>query len=829
MSGSLMLIFLEFNLQNGSPECNNDYVQFVDGVSNQTSSRFCGTELPPPWVSDTGLVYVHFVSDSSVGGYGYILQFDSYYMEARSLLGEQRSPTDCNEILFEQSGLLSTPNYPGNYDNNLRCTITIHVGSGRIYLEFTAFEFEFVDECRYDNVQIIDNISRRTTPLLCGVLPLANWTSDSQDVSIVITTDSEQSRTGFAAVYETLPPLNDTMPCYGYSCDGGIRCLPSSVVCNMNKDCEDHSDEAGCTLNFCDVTLTHDTGFVTSPNYPDNYPASVDDCVTSIDIGYGRVELVFQTFDLENSENCVADYLAITDGISSQTLCGNYSLPDIWLSDSHNVYIRFRSDDQIGGNGFNLTYRRIDYDEPCFLCDNNTQCIPLTLQCNAFSDCVDMTDEENCPTSPTPFRLTSPQTTHFYVTPTSMPSNQTTISTNYSSECKSGEYRCDNGQCIHRYSRCNLLVECDDRSDETSSCRFNTYNTTHSVFDGAWYSNFLDVTDEHHIYQTFRDEYYRDNGFDRVKGEDPPDWLGFMTFSSSPDFSDIRSVLKLTPEEIYNYGHQLNDFILQCSFDQQPCNMSEDFTTFQDDKYGNCFEFNRAEPGRKTHDATRTGANFGLKLTLFMEQSEYISIYGRDAGARVVILPNDEPVFPYDEGINIKPGTVTSIGVREHNIERMPSPHGNCSDGNKDTLYGKDNRYTALACQKTCLLKNMGDRCGCTDDLYPVDVPECSVLNKTQDLCRQLVYYLYHKNKLSCDCAQPCCRNLASLEIYFDELNYELIEEQEAYPIENLCSDIGGTLGLYIGISAITVFEFMEFIGDVFVLLLARMRGKSRM
>ena len=55
----------------------------------------------------------------------------------------------------------------------------------------------------------------------------------------------------------------------------------------------------------------------------------------------------------------------------------------------------------------------------------------------------------------------------------------------------------------------------------------------------------------------------------------------------------------------------------------------------------------------------------GLQLTLFTEQEEYISIYGHGSGARVSILPHGVLSFPVDEGINVKPGTITSIALKE--------------------------------------------------------------------------------------------------------------------------------------------------------------------
>ena len=62
------------------------------------------------------------------------------------------------------------------------------------------------------------------------------------------------------------------------------------------------------------------------------------------------------------------------------------------------------------------------------------------------------------------------------------------------------------------------------------------------------------------------DDYYDWN----VDGES--DWGGFYAQSKSDDFSDIADIANPTREELRDYGHQADDFILQCTFDKRKCN-----------------------------------------------------------------------------------------------------------------------------------------------------------------------------------------------------------------------------------------------------------------
>ena len=46
-------------------------------------------------------------------------------------------------------------------------------------------------------------------------------------------------------------------------------------------------------------------------------------------------------------------------------------------------------------------------------------------------------------------------------------------------------------------------------------------------------------------------------------------------------------------------------------------------------------------------------------------QDEYTDQFGEEAGARVVVHPQDRMPFPEDEGVLAKPGLLTSIGVKK--------------------------------------------------------------------------------------------------------------------------------------------------------------------
>ena len=54
----------------------------------------------------------------------------------------------------------------------------------------------------------------------------------------------------------------------------------------------------------------------------------------------------------------------------------------------------------------------------------------------------------------------------------------------------------------------------------------------------------------------------------------------------------------------------------------------------------------------------------GLRLILNVQQDEYISLTGPEAGVRVTVTPRDVRPLPAQDGITIKPGVATALGLR---------------------------------------------------------------------------------------------------------------------------------------------------------------------
>lgn len=249
---------------------------------------------------------------------------------------------------------------------------------------------------------------------------------------------------------------------------------------------------------------------------------------------------------------------------------------------------------------------------------------------------------------------------------------------------------------------------------------------------------------------------------------------------------------------------------------------------------------------------------------------------------RIVIHPFNTMPFAVQMGKSLKPGEDTYIGIRMMNVTRLGKPYGNCGDnGQFSSLYGY--RYTVEGCINTCLSRAVFVKCGCYIDIEPeLYNPKWAAESKPcesedQMKCYIRLRYRLEVGKLNCHCNEACntieyniemshntwpdvslwyelvdvvCErdaeacsalkkagghtdeqkktvlqeNFLRVHVYFQDLNYQIMEEKPEYELEQFLSDIGGTMGLWVGASVMTVMELFYFV----IWLLARCLKKDK-
>ena len=111
--------------------------------------------------------------------------------------------------MYETTGVVTSPNFPGDYPNDLEKTYTIKVEEGlAVFLEFTAFNVEYSSTCRYDHLTITDGDGTTLMEKSCGsTLPPA-IRSRTNTINLVFTTDEIETRTGWSVSWRAVAGIN---------------------------------------------------------------------------------------------------------------------------------------------------------------------------------------------------------------------------------------------------------------------------------------------------------------------------------------------------------------------------------------------------------------------------------------------------------------------------------------------------------------------------------------------------------------------------------------------------------------------------------------------
>ncbi|NXP36678.1 ENTK Enteropeptidase, partial [Leiothrix lutea] len=154
-------------------------------------------------------------------------------------------PTDCGGPfeLWEPNSTFSSANFPNNYPNLAVCVWYLNAENGKnIQLHFEDFDLESI----YDVVEVRDG--RGPDSLLLGVYtekgPLPDVFSTTNQMTVILRTDTSTTRTGFLANFTTGYHLR-ACTVDEHQCGSG-KCIPLHNLCDNVAQCEDGSDEAKC-------------------------------------------------------------------------------------------------------------------------------------------------------------------------------------------------------------------------------------------------------------------------------------------------------------------------------------------------------------------------------------------------------------------------------------------------------------------------------------------------------------------------------------------------------------------------------------------------------
>ncbi|XP_005876336.1 PREDICTED: mannan-binding lectin serine protease 1 isoform X3 [Myotis brandtii] len=267
-------------------------------------------------------------------------------------------------------GQIQSPGYPDSYPSDSRVTWNITVPEGfRIKLYFMHFNLESSYLCEYDFVKV--ETEDQMLAIFCGSENTDTEHTPGQEMvispgsfmSITFQSDfsDEERFTGFDAHYMAV----DVDECTEredeeLSCDHYCHNYIGGYYCSCRFGYILHTDNRTCRVECSDNLFTQRTGVITSPDFPNPYPKS-SECFYAIRLEEGfMISLQFEDiFDIEDHPEvpCPYDYIKIIAGPKVLgPFCGEKS-PEPINTQTHNVSIRFRSDNSGENRGWKLSYK----------------------------------------------------------------------------------------------------------------------------------------------------------------------------------------------------------------------------------------------------------------------------------------------------------------------------------------------------------------------------------------------------------------------------------------------------------------------------------------
>jgi len=294
----------------------------------------------------------------------------------------------------------------------------------------------------------------------------------------------------------------------------------------------------------------------------------------------------------------------------------------------------------------------------------------------------------------------------------------------------------------------------------------------------------------------------------------------------------------------------------RCLYENKPCNFAKDFKlVYRHSSQSLCLQFNSYGIDKKPLVTTGNDLENGFFMFWDISGEHYFYDEGLH-GLLMEIHPYGTPhrLIDHRNTIYLEPGSMANIDVEEVETHRLPPPFKPaCGTADIDVLQGFP--YSEAICETDCYLEMALKRCGCVPDQFEefanqnricetVDMP--CVFDATTEVhchgcpvrCHDVHYHVSQTllsigndalaksvkhdpafmNKTKEEIVAYTKQYIVGFRIGFKSLERTLRNYVEAMAWFDRFSLLGGTIGLLMGLSVTTCFEFFFFVIDYIII-----------
>lgn len=319
-------------------------------------------------------------------------------------------------------------------------------------------------------------------------------------------------------------------------------------------------------------------------------------------------------------------------------------------------------------------------------------------------------------------------------------------------------------------------------------------------------------------------------------------------YEQESEFPVVSICFSKPSDPRYNYN---------CKFNSHNCIKNIEF--FQDLVYKRCIRFNSGtDKYNMSYDvlnSTIGGIHYALNFELELKSSV------GDFTEAVIFIHNKsvKAKYLYDSGFRVTSGSIYTIAIERTFDEKLEYPYNNCYKDINDFKLNKtiidffkqtNNSYTALECLRYCRNLIILEQSGCDciesiDSSYKCSNPnnqsikdcytdfvkkflqlnvfdicskycpyECDTINFSYTIITEPLPSTGKINDYDLESKfttyEELQKKFVKIIAYYPELRYTFIRQTPKTVLSDLVSNIGGTLGLFLGTSFLSFIEIFE-------------------
>ncbi|KAI8487906.1 hypothetical protein Bbelb_343540 [Branchiostoma belcheri] len=405
-------------------ETNHDYLTVYDG-NGSVLGKYSGDirYIPEDIHSTSNKISLVFTTDHIANAWGFKIYYEAecgahITRLAENIRRSESCATNSSKFAPDYPGNIYSPNYPGQYGNNMECTWTIEVDVGKgIKLTTVAFSLEE----GHDRLLLYKGYPITNSTLIgeyTGSRIPREILVTSNLIHLVLITDDSSTTDGFKIHYEAFlllrPPCFDPgVPENGFR-HGDIFTVASVVTFGCNDGFTLKGQEKlNCMSGYqsawngplptckaeCGGYRTANVkspGVLYSPNYPAPYGNNLNCTWTIATVNEGMgINMTIAEFSLQDRRDRLSIYAG--DHISNYTLLGEYSGRDVpreVISTSKIIHVVLITDETVSADGFKIHYEGyylVDglCPDPGLMANGITSWVSFAVGSTVSFDCYD--------------------------------------------------------------------------------------------------------------------------------------------------------------------------------------------------------------------------------------------------------------------------------------------------------------------------------------------------------------------------------------------------------------------------------------------------------